>query len=105
MEAWWNVWDRACQHELETYDLGWATIHHGRSAVVCWQPEDVLRVIIDRPLAEALIDRDEGFLIVAWIQEAVQRFRENDAVGIVRIPREWRKLRQQWLRGHAGVAS
>ncbi len=104
MENWWSVWESECQRVLDTYDLGWAPILDGRTAVACWEEDGVPRVIIDRPIAEAMVDRDAGFMLRPWIQEAVCRYREEGGVVTVPLPRRWRRIRQEWLKSQ-GVAS
>ena len=35
-ERWWDLWAAECRRQLATFDLGWAPIVDGRTAVVCW---------------------------------------------------------------------
>ena len=94
--VWWEIWDEAC-HALPAYDLGWAPIYNGRVAVVCWMEHGIPRIVLDRPLAEALIDADAGWLMRPWIQKAIRRFQRRGGVITIPIPRHWQKARRTWV--------
>lgn len=104
MTAWWDVWEAECRRHLTEYDLGWAEIFDGRTAAVCWTEDGVARVVIDRPLAEALIAQDAGFVLVPWIRAAAARCRQG-GVGVARLPRRWRRARRLWLHAASGSRS
>ena len=93
---WWNVWDAECARELKTYRLGWAPILNGRIAVVCWKEETIPQIILDRPLAEALMADRAGFLLVPAIRRALHIFSKRG--DIVQVPMTLcdRRRRQVW---------
>ncbi|PSR26188.1 MAG: hypothetical protein C7B43_14600 [Sulfobacillus benefaciens] len=100
-ERWWDLWAAECRRQLATFDLGWAPIVDGRTAVVCWTEGGVPRIVLDRPLAEILMAQDAGFLMVPWIHDALQRYQATGRVTTVRLPRPWRRRRRGWLRRSA----
>lgn len=105
MDAWWNVWDVECAQHLDTYDLGWAPIHNGKTAVVCWLEGDVPKIVIDRPLAESLVAQDAGFMLVPVIRAAVREFCSRGGVVTISMGRTDRQRRQQWVKQHPAQAS
>lgn len=105
MDTWWHVWDVECSQYLETYDLGWVPILNGRTAVVCWLDGDVPKIMVDRPLAESLVARDAGFMLVPAIRAAVREFCSRGGVATIAMGRAERRRRQQWLKEHPAQAS
>lgn len=105
MDAWWTVCDRECARYLDTYDLGWASIYDGRTAVVCWLDEAVPKIIIDQPLAEALMARDAGFQLLPLLRSAITQFQQRGGVVTVPMGRADRQIRRHWLKTRGRQAS
>ena len=98
MERWWDLWEEECRRYYDEYDLGWAPILNGRTAVVCWTAQGVPKIVLDRPLTEALVAQDAGYLVLPWIREALGRYRARGKPAAVPIPRAWRRVRKAWVR-------
>ena len=100
-QRWWDVWDNVCVEFVPDYDLGAAVLQDGRTALACWQDGAVVRIVVDRPLAECLMAQDAGFLVGAALRHGLTRFvRQGGGVVTVAMDAHQRQRRRQWLMDH-----
>ncbi len=100
MERWWELWYAECRRHGVLYTLSWALFKDGRTAVGCWTRNGLPAVVLDRPLAEALIARNAGFMMLPWIQAAILQYEADGGIVTIPLPRRWRRIRRDWMNAH-----
>lgn len=100
---WWDIWAEACRPMLPRFDLGWAVIESRKIAVVGWQVAGVPQIVLDRPLAEGLVEQDAGLALIPLVQTAARQFAGGATQVTVPLPRSWRTLRARQLQRSASA--